>query len=329
MDRATSPNPRDHGPNGRKCRRSALRGLVAAKSRRIRFLLPGDILGSDCIERQIEAAQAVNGGAAIVEMCRSEDSLNARPLPTPPRNGRSRPAFSAILFPFRVLAQIGGFDLPLGDLYQDRYLFRLMAAGVPFEFIEGRSSLARREQPAGSAEQVVISALANLIQCLGNPRLWQHIPDVTRPLSTMGSGAAENADLYFLQVRALDFTMKTIGELSSHEAGRSPLVPLALCLIGLEWGLSAAGRSAPQRDMLRSAILKRAADVPLDVTSELSMSSLLAETNVDPVFVKAVAGVLACLDGRPRYAGLEALLRHIGAMDRADDGRQSVANRLT
>ena len=206
---------------------------------------------------------------------------------------------------------MGGFDLALGDEYQGRYLFRLMAAGVSREFIEGRSALLCRKPLTGSADQIVITALANLVQCLGDPQLWHHIPAVTRPLGAMDTSADQNTELYALKIRALDFTVKTISELSSHAASRSPLVPFALCLIGLERGLPPAKQRAPQLEMLRAAILKGTADMPLDGSSELSISHVLAEMDDDPALAKAVAGVLAALDGQPQYAGLRDLLRHI------------------
>ena len=284
-------------------------GLTAAQSRRIRFLLPGDILEPAAVERQIETSREFNEDVAVVEMPRPKGLRRiARLLPIP-GNSSIQPAFSAILFPRSVLLKVGGFDLALGDGYQDRYLFRLMAAGVPRKFVDGTSSLLCRKPPAGSADQIVIAALANLIQCLGNPQLWHYIPVVARPLSAVEISAVEGAELRCLTTRVLDFTLKMISELSSHAASRSPLVPFALCLIGLERGLPPAGQRAPQRDILRSAILEGATNMPLDMSSELSITHLLAETNDDPAFAKAVETVSAALDGRPQYAGLRDLLR--------------------
>ena len=116
-------------------------GLTAAQSTRIRFLLPGDILESTAVERQIEASQEFNEDVAVVEVPRPKGLRRiARLLPIP-GNSPNQPAFSAILFPRSVLLKVGGFDLALGDGYQDRYLFRLMAAGMPRKFVDGRSSL--------------------------------------------------------------------------------------------------------------------------------------------------------------------------------------------
>lgn len=286
-------------------------GLAAAKSTRIRFLLPGDILESDSVERQIEASQEFNDKVAVVEVDRPSGLRRAVRLLTVPCNRRVQPPFSAILFPLSVLAQVGGFDFVLGDEYQDRYLFRLIAAGVSREFIEGRRCLLYRKPRAGSVDQIGIAALANLVQCLGNPQLWHHIPAVSRPLSAMKISAVEDAELDFLKIRALEVTLKMISELSLNATSRSPLVPFALCLIGLEWELPPAGQRSPQGDMLRSAILKRASGMPLAVLSELSISNVLAETDDDPAFSKAVAGALVALDGCPQYAGLRDLLRHI------------------
>ena len=43
-------------------------GLAAAQAKRIRFLLPGDILESEAIERQIEASQEFDDNVAVVEI---------------------------------------------------------------------------------------------------------------------------------------------------------------------------------------------------------------------------------------------------------------------
>ena len=288
-------------------------GLAAAQSKRIRFLLPGDILEPEAVERQIEASQEFDDNVAVVEINggRPRGLRDAVRRLTLPHNRSMQPTFSAILFPLSVLVKVGGFDLALGDEYQGRYLFRLMAAGVSREFIEGRSALLCRKPLTGSADQIVITALANLVQCLGNPQLWQHIPAVTRPLSAMDTSAVQNSELYSLKIRALDFTVKTISELSSHASRLSPLVPLALCLIGLEWRIPRARQRAPQLDMLRAAILKGTTDMPLDGSSELSISHVLAEMDGDPALAKAVAGILVALDGQPQYAGLQDLLRYI------------------
>jgi glycosyltransferase involved in cell wall biosynthesis len=290
-------------------------GLAAATSKRIRFLLPGDILESHSVERQIEASQEFNENVAVVEVNgrRPRGLRDAFRLLTHPYNRRIELTFSAILFPVSVLAQVGGFDLALGNEYQNRYLFRLTAAGVSREFIEGTSALCGKPL-AGSADQIVIAALANLIQCLGDPQLWHHIPSLTSPLTAMKASPIEDAQLHFLKIRAFDFTLKRINELSLNAASCSPLVPFTLCLIGLEWRLPSVRQSAPQLEKLRSAILKGVTDMPLEISSELSISHVLAEINDDPALAKAAASVLVALDGRPQYAGLRNILQHIQSL---------------
>ena len=77
-------------------------------------------------------------------------------------------------------------------------------------------------------------------------------------------------------------------------------------------GMDGADNNEAAPRCARAAILKGIADMPLDGSSELSISHVLAEMDDDPALAQAVAGVLAALDdGQPQYAGLRDLLRHI------------------
>ena len=71
--------------------------------------------------------------------------------------------FSAVLFPQSVLADVGGFDIALGDAYRARFLFRLIAEGVTTAFIGANGSSTYAVPPSSSAAQTDIAALANLI----------------------------------------------------------------------------------------------------------------------------------------------------------------------
>jgi glycosyltransferase involved in cell wall biosynthesis len=289
-------------------------GLAAAKSKRLRFLLPGDILEPGSVERQIEASQEFDDRVAVVEVDgrRPRGLRDAVRLLTNPYRGRPEPVFSAILFPVSVLAEIGGFDVALGNEYQERYLFQLTAAGVSREFIEARSALRSGKPLTGSADQIFIAALANLIQCFGNPQLWPHIPAVAAPLSTLNtSSIGDDAQFHFLKIRTLEVTLKRIDELSLDSASCSPLVPFALCLIGLEGRSASVAQFVPQLETLRSAILKGVIDLPFDMSDELSMKRVLAETDDTRALAKSAGTVLAALDGRSRCAGLRELLQHM------------------
>ena len=204
-------------------------GLTAAQSTRIRFLLPGDILESTLLSGKSKPRE--NSMMTLpLWKCRAREVCGAlRAYCQYRATAPMQPAFSAILFPLSVLLKVGGFDLALGDGYQDRYLFRLMAAGVPREFVDGRSSLLCRKSPAGSADQIVIAALANLIQCLGNPQLWHHIPVVTRPLSTVDISAVEDAELRCLTITRT--RLHTEDDQRTFVACGKPLAARSLCSV--------------------------------------------------------------------------------------------------
>ena len=283
----------------------------SAQSKLIRFLVPGDIVDSRSVARQIRAAKKFKNQVAVVEV----NGRKARvltpsvPLLAAPFDEQNQPWFSATMFPLSVLSQVGGFDIVLGEAYQARYLFRLMAAGVRGAFIDANGSSLCAMPSGGSADEIAIAAFANLIQCLSNPHLWHHAPDVVRSLRAVTGIAVENRELYSLRTRALDFTINTIGKLSANAANQSPLAAFALCLVGFEWGRRPSDQRTPELETIRSAILDKASGIPLDGVSEL----LLPHSNpaADPSFTDAIAVVLTALQGQSQYAGLRNVLRRM------------------
>jgi putative sugar O-methyltransferase len=289
-------------------------GLDSARSALIRFLFPGDILDSQSLAQQIECSRSFHNEVAVIELKgRSSKGLvgAVRPLSVMFESW-TQPVLSAMLFPRSVLARVGGFDLSIGAAYQARYLFRLIAAGVSGSFIEAKSSLKYAKPPAGSADQIAIAALANLIQCLGNRQLWQQIPAVVQSLSAMEGNTAEDRELHSLKTRMLDFTLKVIGELSVN-SNRSSLAAFALCLVGLEWGRSRTDPSlrAPQLEALRSAIFNVVPGFSLDTLGVLSLTEALNVANGDPSFFKAAKRALKAVHEGPQYVGLRDALRRL------------------
>jgi hypothetical protein len=190
-------------------------GLDSAQSARIRFLLPGDILDSGSLDRQIRVSKKFHNEVVVVEV--KDRSLNLSDVSVRPLDAASkkRPQliFSSMLFPFSILALVGGFDMALGEAYQARYLFRLRAAGVSGAFIKARSSSTYVKPPTGSADQLAIAGFANLIQCLDDRHLWRHIPAIIWSLGSVGN-LTEARELHSLKTRLLEFTIKMIGEVT-------------------------------------------------------------------------------------------------------------------
>lgn len=286
-------------------------GLAAAKSALIRFLLPGDILATRSVARQIKASKSFQNAVVVTED-KGRDS-NQPGVPVGPlevwSGKRPRTTFSAMLFPRSVLARVGGFDLSLGEAYQVRYLFRLTAAGVSGAFIKSASIYAK--PPGAPADQLAIAALSNLIECLGNGQLWRHIPTVARALSASENNVEQNRELHSLKTRVIDFAFKAICELSA--ASRSPLAALALCLVGLEWGRPEPRLRprAPLLETLHSALLNAASGLALDTLGKLSLTEALRETGGDPSFAKATKAVFKAVHEGPQFAGLRDALRHL------------------
>jgi hypothetical protein len=278
-------------------------------------------LDSRSIARQIRAVKSLHNEVAVVEVkgrSSNQPGISVRPLEASWER-RPQPTLSAMLFPRSVLAHVGGFDLALGETYQPRYLFRLMAAGVSGAFIKTQSASLYARPPVGSASRIAIGALANLIQCLGDRHLWRHIPSVLRLLSAVEGNVAEDREIFSLKSRIFEFTIKVISDLSANATSRSPLAAFALCLVGLEWGRPPADPSsrAPQLEALRSAILDGASGILLDNLGELSLTEALEQASGDPSFTKA-AGALNAVHGGPQYAGLRDALRRIQEPSRND-----------
>jgi len=204
-----------------------------------------------------------------------------------------------------------------------------MAAGVSAAFIRARKSTKYAKPSASSADQTDIAVLANLIQCLGDRRLWPQIPAIVRPLSRERERATEDSRHLPVKTRVLEFALKTISNLSVNAATRSPLAALALCLVGLEWGRTSAAQASrsPQFETLRSAIVNGASNNSLDILGELSLTNALAEVDDDPAFTKAARNVLRAIHGQPRYKGLQDAIRRLAKGKRiSDDGRTSKVN---
>jgi putative sugar O-methyltransferase len=230
-----------------------------------------------------------------------------------------------MLFPRKMLAEVGGFDVVLGDAYQSRYLLRLKASGVSAVFIESSSSYVT--PPSGSADQTTIAAFANLNQCFRERQLWSQIPAVVRDLTYPSYSPVRNPELASLKTRVLDFTLKTIRDLSANATGRCPLAAFAFCLAGFEWGpANYIGSRPSELDLLRSAILDGASGISLNSLGELSLTQALAETIDDPSFRNAAARALATIQELPHHAGLRDALRRLSSPSR---GSRRTSKRLS
>ena len=300
-------------PMAGNCVEAHSAGLDSARSGLIRFLMPGDILDSRSLARQIRTSRRFGNEVVVVEVkgqSSNEPAVSVRPLEE--RSVRKpQSMLSTMLFPLAVLSRVGGFDIALGEAYQSRYLFRLMAEGVSGAFIEANGSSIYATPPASSPNQFVIAALANLIQCLDRLHLRRHIPAVVRSLSTTERSTTENCEPDPLKTYLFKYTFNAIGELST--ASHSPLAAFALCLVGLEWGRPLADlKSRPaQLETLRSTILDLASGMPLDSLSELLLSEALTEASYDPSFTNAATDVLSEVHGGSPYAGLRDALRRL------------------
>ncbi len=286
-------------------------GLVAAQSARIRFLFPGDILDSHSLARQIETSKSFRNKVAVIEVkdgSSNQPSVSVRHLEASFFERRPPVTLSTMLLPRSLFRRVGAFDLPLGDAYQARYMFRLLAASVSGVFVKAKSASVYVKPPTGRADQLALAALANLIQCLGDRRLWRHIPAIVRSL---GVNAAEDRGLHCLNKRVLNFAFNVIGSLST--ASRSGLAAFALCLVGLEWGrpMRNLSRTAPQLAALHSAIFNVASDLSLDTLGKLSLTEALAEVGDDPSFAQAAKRALDRVPKGAGYAGLRDALRRL------------------
>jgi putative sugar O-methyltransferase len=307
-----------------ECVEAHAAGVRLAQSARIRFLTPGDILDPYSLARQIKTLKKLDGQTPVADLRGLNDpQVSVRPIRA--REIRPQRMFSAMLFPRSVLARVGGFDLILGEAYQARYLFRLRAAGISVAFTRASKSTVYAKPLASSADQSHCAALTNLVQCLNNRPLWPQIPAIIRTLSGMRKGADENSDpvsvdLLSVKARLLDFTLKTINDLSANAASCSPVAAFALCLVGLEWGRTRQPSSSSQPEVLTSAILNGASGIQLDTLGELSLANALLEADDDPSFTKAAKNVLREIRGRPECAGLQL------AVQRLRDGKSTGAH---
>ena len=294
-------------PTAGNCAEAHSIGFYSARSKLIRFLLPGDILDAHSLATQIRTSKSFQHEVVVeVREQRSNEPVSVRPLMS---EGRPQPLLSAILFPRSLLARVGGFDFALKEAYWARYLFRLTAEGVHGAFGAAAGSSVYVRPAAASADHVYIAAFASLLQCLGHRHLWRLIPTVFRSMGARKEEVSRDCQ-HSLKILMLNFTLKAIGELSANSSG---LAALALCLIGLEESSPCADKSsgAPEIEALRSAMLKRATGISFDTLGELSLTEAIAETNGHPFFHEAATGALNAVPEGSQYEGLRNALRHV------------------
>src|SRR5262249_52417403 len=149
------------------------------------------------LARQIRMSRRFGDEVVVVEV--KDQSSNEPEASVRPLEGRferkPQSMLSTMLLPLAVLSRVGGFDIALGEAYQSRYLFRLMAERVSGAFIEANSSSIYATPHGSSDNEFVKAALANLIQCLDHLHLWPRIPAVVRSLSATERSATENCEL--------------------------------------------------------------------------------------------------------------------------------------
>ena len=254
------------------------RGVGATTSQFVRFLRPGDRLGSRALARQLKAASRGERGAVVIEMDAEEASH--RPfLSFADLVGKGAPPpLSAMLLPMLLLKQIGGIDRVLGNAFEQRFQFRLLAENVPCVPVRTRSRPGKAHK-ADRGQKVALAALANLLGCLGDRHLWRHIPAVVGPLRIVD--LAKPGPTRPLIGRTCEILHRDIVAMANRSDDPGVLAAWTLTLIGLA---STSQRPADHPDEVRrlaAAIREAASGARLDAEAVVTLSQAAASCAAD------------------------------------------------
>jgi glycosyltransferase involved in cell wall biosynthesis len=210
-------------------------GVIESKARLIRFLRPGDVLMPNSVLEQVRTLWRASKGCIVIEgqsldtdAWGGADRISVASLI---ERGMSLP-FSALLFPRRILKEVGGFDELLGEAHESRYLLRLAAERATISWSGPTES---RFQPSRSAtpKQSILAAIANFAQALRTPSLWACLPRLAAELTSV---ECQPFGQDILVQRVLDYLFCQVEELKNTKCAPSPLTAYAPTIAGLHAG---------------------------------------------------------------------------------------------
>lgn len=242
-------------------------GLRFARNEFVRFLKPGDLLSSTALARQIEISKRLTGPSIVS----STDAFIG--LDDPPSTKLSMeiwkreaiPPLFELLFPRSVFSRLGGFDIALGDAFQERLFFRLATGGV--DIVLGYTARGDLRQEVQNKDGIAIAALSNLSHCLREKEFFAYIPRAIRPFGEVDNAISE-ADPGTLMHRCLEMVWRDVAELNRRQP--DALVPaLSMCVLGIIWGRTKTGNKKDcELTPFLTAVLDAASDTKLDLSGE-------------------------------------------------------------